>query len=193
MEKTLIVSSSEKAMESIARFLHGCGYTDITHAVSGSEARRLTGTVEYALIIVNTPLTDEFGHELAVTLAEHTGSGILLLCRADIADDVADKVSDYGVCVISRPVSRELLHQSVRIVEATRSRMLSLKRENTRLMLRIEEMRIIGRAKLALVQNLGLSEPEAHRRIEKQAMDTRCTRREVAQDILAQFGQDSHA
>ena len=54
-------------------------------------------------------------------------------------------------------------------------------------MVRIDEMRIISRAKLALVQYMGLSEPEAHRYIEKQAMDTRSTRREVAEQILAEY------
>ena len=64
MEKAMIVSGSEKAAETIAQFLHTYGCTDITAARSGSEARRLTNTIEYALIIVNTPLSDEFGHEL---------------------------------------------------------------------------------------------------------------------------------
>lgn len=187
MDKALIVSGSEQAMETIAQFLHSYGYTDLTSTASGSEARRLTNQIEYALIIVNTPLSDEFGHELSTALAEGTSAGILLLCRADIADDVSDKVGDFGVCVVSRPMNKSLLHQSIRLVEATRSRMMSLKRENSKLMVKIDEMRLIGRAKLALVQYLGLSEPEAHRYIEKQAMDTRSTRREVAQRILQQY------
>lgn len=187
MDKALIVSGSEKAMETIAQFLHSYGYADITYAASGSESRRLVHVIEYALIIVNAPLTDEFGHELSMMLAENTSAGIILLCRADIADDVADKVGDFGVCVVSRPINRSLLHQSIRLVEATRSRMLSLRRENSKLMVRIDEMRLISRAKLALVQNLHLSEPEAHRYIEKQAMDTRSTRKEVAQQILSMY------
>jgi response regulator NasT len=187
MDKALIVSGSEQAMETIAQFLHSYGYTDLTSTASGSEARRLSNQIEYALVIINTPLTDEFGHELSIMLAENSSSGIILLCKADIADDVSDKVGDYGVCVVSRPMNKSILHQSIRLVEATRSRMMSLKRENSKLMVRIDEMRIISRAKLALVQFMGLSEPEAHRYIEKQAMDTRSTRREVAESILAEY------
>lgn len=187
MDKALIVSGSEQAMETIAQFLHSYGCTDITSAASGSEARRLANTVDYALIVINAPLKDEFGHELSIMLAEGTSSGILLLCKADIADDVADKVGDFGVCVVSRPMNKSHLHQAIRLVEATRSRMMSLKRENSKLMVKIDELRLIGRAKLVLVQYLGLSEPEAHRYIEKQAMDTRSTRREVAQRILSQY------
>lgn len=187
MDRVLIVSGSDKAADTIAQFLSAYGYTGLTSAVSGNEARRLVQTIEYGLIVVNAPLKDEFGHELAVMLAENTSSGILLLCRADIADDVADKVGDYGICVISRPINKALLHQSIRLIEATRSRMLSLQRENSKLMVKIDEMRLINRAKCALMEHLHYTEPEAHRYIEKQAMDTRATRKEVAEQILADF------
>ena len=187
MDRVLIVSGSEKSSQTIVQFLNTYGYSAMTCAVSGNEARRLVQTVDYALIVINAPLKDEFGHELAIMLAEKTSAGILLLCKAEIADDVADSTADYGVCVVARPINRALLHQSIRLLEATRSRVLSLKRENTRLMVRIDEMRLIGRAKCALMERLHLSEPEAHRYIEKQAMDTRATRKEVAQRILAEL------
>ena len=179
MDRALIISGSEKGMEIIAQFLHSYGYTNLTSTASGSEARRMVQNTEYALIIINTPLKDEFGHELSVTMSENTNSGIILLCKADISDDVADKVGDYGVCVVSRPMNRNLFHQSIRLVEATRSRMLGLKRENSKLMVKIDEMR--------LMQYLKFTEPEAHRYIEKQAMDTRSTRKEVALRILSTY------
>ena len=187
MDRALIISGSDKGMEIIAQFLHSYGYTNLTSTASGSEARRMVQNTEYALIIINTPLKDEFGHELSVTMSENTNSGIILLCKADIAEDVADKVGDYGVCVVSRPMNRNLFHQSIRLVEATRSRMLGLKRENSKLMVKIDEMRLINRAKCALMQYLKFTEPEAHRYIEKQAMDTRSTRKEVALRILSTY------
>lgn len=187
MDRVLIISGSEKGMELLAQFLYSYGYTQITSTASGSEARRMVMSTEYALVVINTPLSDEFGHELSVKIAESCNSGIILLCKADISDEVADKVADYGVCVVSRPVNRTLLHQSIRLVSATRSRMLGLKRENSQLMVKIDEMRLINRAKCALMQYLKFTEPEAHRYIEKQAMDTRSTRKEVALRILSTY------
>ncbi len=187
MERALIVSGSEKGLETIAQFLHSYGYTKIISTPSGSEARRLVSTNEYALIVINTPLTDEFGHELSTMVAENSSAGIILICKADIADDVADKVEDYGVCVVAKPLNRSILHQSIRLVAATRSRMLGLQRENSKLMVKIDEMRLINRAKCTLMQYLKFTEPEAHRYIEKQAMDTRATRKEVALKILSMY------
>ena len=46
---------------------------------------------------------------------------------------------------------------------------------------------MVDRAKCALIQYLHMSEPDAHRYIEKQAMDLRITRQEVAEEILKTY------
>ena len=56
--------------------------------------------------------------------------------------------------------------------------------ENRRLREKIEELRIVERAKCVLIEHLSFSEEQAHRYIEKQAMDRRMTRRSVAEGIL---------
>ena len=63
----------------------------------------------------------------------------------------------------------------------------SLKAENRTLQERIEELRLIDRAKCVLIQRLGLSESQAHRYIEKQAMDRRLTRAEVSRSLLQTY------
>ena len=56
-----------------------------------------------------------------------------------------------------------------------------------RLQDKIEEIRLVSRAKCVLIEVLGMTEPQAHRYLEKQAMDLRCTRREVAQGVLSTY------
>ena len=112
MERALIVSGSEKGIDAVAQLLKNAGYSQITAINSGSEARRLIDTTEYEIIIINTPVSDEFGHELAVMMSESSTAGIILICRAEIADDVSDKVGEFGVCVVSKPLNRSVFHQS---------------------------------------------------------------------------------
>ncbi|MEF2823148.1 MAG: ANTAR domain-containing protein [Oscillospiraceae bacterium] len=50
----------------------------------------------------------------------------------------------------------------------------------------MEELQLISRAKAVLIEYLKLTEPQAHRYIEKQAMDRCVTRRSVAEEILAE-------
>ena len=62
-----------------------------------------------------------------------------------------------------------------------------LKAENDRLLQKIEDIRLVDRAKCLLVQHLAMSEADAHRYIEKQAMDSRVPRVRVAEDILKTY------
>ena len=120
--------------------------------------------------------------------AESTGAGILLICSSDIAEDMADKLGAYGVCVLPRPLDRAMLHQSLRLVEAASARIAMLQRENSKLQGKLEEMRLVSRAKCVLMEQRGMTEPEAHHWLEKEAMDTRSTRREAARRVLERYG-----
>lgn len=188
MNRAMIVSSDRDNASVIEQTIRSEGFVRISVVTSGGEARRLIKSEsETDLIIINAPLTDEFGQELAETAAEDTSAGIILLCLGDIAEDVADKVSAAGISVVPKPIDRQLLTRTVRLVSANRSRMLGLTKENPELMTRIDEMRLINRAKSTLMKYLKFTEPQAHRYIEKQAMNTRQTRREVAMRILATY------
>lgn len=187
MERALIVSASKNITDTVGRLLRNSGFTEISAVASGNEARRAVDAKDFSLVVINTPLPDEFGHELSVMVTEVSAAGVMLLCRSDIADDISEKVSDLGVFVLRKPVSAVMFTQSLGLVRAARARMLGLRRENTMLRGKIDELRLLSRAKCALIRNLGLTEPEAHRYIEKQAMDRRRTKRETAENILARY------
>lgn len=50
-----------------------------------------------------------------------------------------------------------------------------------------DEQYLIARAKRALMLYLNMSEPTAHRYIEKRAMDMRVTKKEIARNILKTY------
>ena len=52
----------------------------------------------------------------------------------------------------------------------------------------MEDVRTVNHAKWLLMENDHMSEQDAHRYIEKQSMDMRLTRREVAESIIRSFG-----
>lgn len=184
MESALVVSSGEKGRDMVSELLARCAFQSITAASSGSEARRLLLETDFDLVVINSPLSDEFGGELAQQAAMDTTSGVIMLVRTELAEEVAAKVEDYGVFVVPKPVSRQFFYQSLKLVRASRARMLGLRAENVKLQQKIEEIRLVDRAKCALIQYLKMDEAQAHRYIEKQAMDLRITRRRVAQAII---------
>ena len=187
VESVLIVSGSEKALGFIKSQLDTAVYNPISYAKSGNEARRLLISGEYSLVIINTPLPDEFGHELAYKAAEITSRGIILFVSAEHYEEVCSRVEDEGIVTLAKPVSTQLFYQSLKLMTAFNRRVAVLKNENVKLHSKMNEIRIINRAKCCLIEYLQMTEPQAHRYIEKQAMDMRQTRLEIAENILKTY------
>lgn len=185
LERVLIVTATAKSGTMLAQFLRSVEQTDaIETALSGGEARRLLLEYEYDLVLINVPLPDEFGHELASVVAHDTTSGVMLVVREEQADEVSARMESDGVLVVAKPLNKAMFYQALRLLLAARRRLFGLQSENRKLQRKIEDIRIIDRAKCLLIELRGMTEPEAHAYIEKQAMARRMTRRDIAQDIL---------
>ncbi|MGN0172534.1 MAG: ANTAR domain-containing response regulator [Acutalibacteraceae bacterium] len=187
MSGVLLVSSLGKPREFLQALLNESGMDAVKTADSCAAARRALQSEEPELAVINAPVGDESGLELAREIAHSTTASVILLLKADSDPMLFEKAEQNGVLVLEKPLSRQLFLQTVRIGVATRQRLLWLKNENHSLQNKIEEIRLIDRAKCTLIQYLGLSEPQAHRYIEKQAMDRRTGRLEVAKGILKTY------
>ncbi len=189
MKRVLLVSGSQQYTEALSQLLKKSGHDRITTAENGNAARRMISEGIFELIVISTPLANEFGHELAAKAAESSDAGIILITNPDVSEDISDKLGCHGICVMAKPVDRDVFLKAVRDVYENRSRVIGLDSEDIKLLTKIEEIRLINRAKICLMQYLKFSEPQAHRYIEKQAMDTRQTKKDVAKNILSTYEQ----
>jgi len=185
MNRAIIISSDKDSASLLRQLVLNEGYGMSSLTSSGSEARRMIKSeTQPELVIINTPLSDEFGQEIAELTAETTSAGVILICSNDIYYDIAEKFSEYGIITLSKPINPQIVSNAIRIISSTRSRMMGLEKENAGIIYRIDEMRLINRAKAVLMKYLRFTEPQAHKYIEKQAMNTRRTRKETAMRIL---------
>lgn len=78
--------------------------------------------------------------------------------------------------------------QSVlKLANASVSKVMRLRAENDKLQKKMDELRLISRAKCVLSAYLNMSEEQAHKYLEKQAMDLRMSKVEVAMNILKTY------
>ena len=96
----LLVSSSAKFNSSLLGLLPENRYYPITVATDEGSARRNLLENQFDIAIINTPVTDEFGTRLALDICNSTGTGVLLLVKAEHFPDINGRVSPYGVLVI---------------------------------------------------------------------------------------------
>lgn len=184
MNSVLLASSNDKGTDMLVQLIKAENSTQVSIVENGGEARRILLSNDYDLVIINSPLSDEFGHDLSTLVTEKSNAGVILIVKSEIADGVAAKVENYGVLVVAKPISRPIFYQAIKLIYASRKRILGLQSENVKLHNKIEEIRMVDRAKCALIQYLNYTEQQAHRHIEKQAMDMRMTRKEVAESII---------
>jgi AmiR/NasT family two-component response regulator len=184
--RVLIVSSSVKIYEYVADLLPSGEFDLLKPVYSAGEAKRTLMSTSADIVIINAPLPDDFGTELAIELCDST-MGILLFVKSEVYDQVAYKVEDSGVLTLGKPCSRQSFYSAVKLLSALCARLTRMDQENRSLQEKMADIRIINRAKWLLIGNLKMTEDEAHHYIEKQAMDTRFTRREVAESIIRTY------
>lgn len=185
--KVLIVSSSDKFVRPMLDMLPEKMFEPIETASDVAQARRKLLEREFDIVIINSPLRDEFGTKLALDICQKSSAGVLLFVKAEHYSDITSKVMQYGVLTISKPTSPSMIMQSVQMLCSTRERLRIMEKKNASVEEKIEEIRIVNRAKCLLIEQLKMTEPEAHRYIEKQAMDRCVTRQKIAENIILTY------
>lgn len=183
----LVVSSAGKVNAALSSLLTGPRYHPV-RVVSGiSEAKRAWSGRSFDHVIINSPLPDDAGVRFAIDTASSRGAVVLLLIRGELYEDIFDKVAEHGVFTLQKPVSMPLLSAALEWMESARERLRKLEQKTLTVEEKMEEIRIVNRAKWLLISELKMDEPQAHHYIEKQAMD-RCTpKRDIAEEIIKTY------
>ena len=187
MTKYLLISSSEKARNFLNEFVLTQEEAHVDTTTSASQARRQLLDWEYDVVLINVPLTDENGIDLSIDIAGKNMSSIILFVNSEFSEQVQERVESYGIFVVEKPILKPVLLSALHFIRASRRKADKLIEKQGLLKQQLEDFKIIDRAKCCLIEYLGMTEPQAHRHIEKQAMDMRRNRRSVAEDILKTY------
>ncbi len=182
----LIAGKTEEICDSIAQLLLELDCDNISTFTSGAIIRGVDIS-KFDSVIISTPLSDEFGLDLVADISKDAKNGIVVLAKREIADEVQKKIRFTGAFVLPRPFNKALLIQTIKLTEIAHIGMAKLEEENRQLTQQLSDMKIVNRAKSMLMQYLNLTADQAHRHIQKQAMDLRKTQRAVAEDILKTY------
>ena len=184
--RVLIAGANDRTFDSLRELLPPDSYEAPLRAGSAGEVKRMLLETDVDLVILNAPLRDEFGTQLALNLSRDNLC-VLMLVPAESFDAVCYKVADEGILTLSQPVSRSGLLGAIKLLTAMRGKLRKLDRQNQALQEKMQDIRTVNRAKWLLIEIKRMTENEAHYYIEKQAMDMRLSRREVAENIIRTY------
>ena len=97
----------------------------------------------------------------------------MLFAAAALYDQVHARVAEHGVFVLPRPIPRDAIFRGLNWMTAARERLRGYEKKVRPIEEKMEEIRLVNRAKWLLISELKMSEPDAHHYITRQAMD-RC-------------------
>lgn len=179
----LIVSSSEQFNTVVRKFIPGDRFKTVEIRKSASAARRELLARTYDIVIINAPLSDGMGTDFVMDIHERKNMGIIFAVPAEIFKNVSEHLVDYGIITVSKPLKDNSMELSLRLLISVQDSLRQARRKVAKLEDKMEELRLVSRAKLLLVQK-GMSEEDAHEFIIRQAMDRGLTKRAVAEEIL---------
>ena len=180
----LIISGSEQYTSLVKNSLPEGRFLAIDQKKNASSGQRSVLEREYDFVVINTPLPDENGIELALDLASKNSFGVLVLTPVEIYEDVKEYLINEGVFVERKPTDKVHLKQMLRLLFGVQKKVRRAKAEAGEIRRKLEENKIVTRAKFILIEDKKMTEDEAHRYIGKIAMDHGVSRRRVAEDII---------
>ncbi len=180
----LIVSSPSSFTQVVPSLFPETSFYPVKIVESALQARRTQLFRTYDLVIINAPLKDESGIALALDAGEKKESSVLFLSPPSSFSEVEAKVKGCGIYTLKKPLSLEQISNAVRWLTVSAERIKTMEAERIKVEEKMEEIKIVTRAKLILIHDLKMSEEEAQKFIIKEAMDKSITKKEEAGIII---------
>ncbi|MBQ4555052.1 MAG: ANTAR domain-containing protein [Spirochaetaceae bacterium] len=183
----LIVSATDNFTSAFADLLPEARYSPVDTVTSVSVAKRVLAEKTYDFVIINAPLPDDAGTRFAIDTCTTKQSAVLLLVKNDIHAGIHDRVAEYGVFTLPKPISKVTMTHALNWLESARERLRQFEKKTISIEDKMAEIRLVNKAKWLLISELKMSEPDAHRYVEKQAMDRCVSRRFIAEEIIKTY------
>lgn len=183
----LVVSSSENSATVFKELLSKFDISSLKITPSGKTARQILIDQDFDLIIINSPIKDETGERFVVEISQNFYGQMILIVKNEHFEEISVKTEDYGVITLAKPINKAIFWSAIKVAKATNARLNLFREKNKKLTRQIDDIKYIDRAKCILISSLNMSEKDAHKYIEKQAMDSRTSKREVAEKILRTY------
>ncbi|MCC8043051.1 MAG: ANTAR domain-containing protein [Oscillospiraceae bacterium] len=184
--KTLIIAAAEDMRKQLSEMAEQADLRNLILS-DGVNAREQAAKSGFDVAILMLPLEKEFGLKLADEIRKTTGAQTMLFVPSKNYDEVCHRLRDKYFFILPKNISRNVAVSAMQTAGAYSERLSALESGNDTLRKMLSEIKLVNRAKCVLIEYLRISEKEAHRQIQKRAMDQRITLTEVAMDILKTY------
>ena len=105
----LVISAAEGFNDALTALLPEARYSPVQFATNVGAARRALAERAFDIVIINSPLPDETGIRFAIDASNSKETVVLLMIRAELQEEVFDRVAEHGVFVLSKPTAKPII------------------------------------------------------------------------------------
>ena len=188
----IIVAEDEAIIRmDLIEMLREAGYNVIGEAANGREAISLARHLKPDLAILDVKMPEIDGISAAELIVSEKLAAVLML-TAFSQRELVERARDAGaMAYLVKPFSISDLTPAIEMALGRYAQIQALEAEVGELGERLEARKLVDRAKGVLMTNLGITEPEAFKWIQKAAMDQRSSMSAVSEGVLAHYKQGS--
>ncbi len=186
MERTRVIIADDESVirADLREMLTNLGYLVVGEVGDGQSAVNLARELKPDVVIMDIKMPDLDGIEAARILTQEKIAPVLLL-TAYSQRDLVDRAKEAGVVgYLVKPFREQEIVPAVDIAFARFQEFRELEKEVGNLRETLETRKLVDRAKGILMDQQGLSEAEAFRKIQKMSMNTRKPMKEIAEAII---------
>ncbi|HSX66938.1 ANTAR domain-containing response regulator [Nocardioides sp.] len=182
--RVLIAEDEALIRMDLAEMLAEEGYDVVGQAADGEQAIALAEELRPDLVVLDVKMPKLDGIAAAQRIAGERIAPVVIL-TAFAQRELVERARDAGaMAYLVKPFSRNDLVPAIEMAVSRFREVAALEAEVGDLTERLETRKAVDRAKGVLQKDLGLSEPDAFRWIQKTAMDLRLSMRQVADGVV---------
>jgi two-component system, response regulator PdtaR len=184
MRRVVIAEDEALIRMDLAEMLAEEGYDVVGQAADGQQAVELAEQLRPDLVILDVKMPVLDGIAAAERIAGQRIAPVVML-TAFSQRELVERARDAGaMAYLVKPFSQSDLVPAIEMAISRFAELAALESEVADLNDRLETRKAVERAKTVLQRDLGLSEPDAFRWIQKTAMDLRLSMRQVAEGVI---------
>ncbi len=180
----LIAVRKPELAEQIRAILASRGYLVTDICMSGMQGLRSVSSRPVDVAVVGYSLSDMSGLEFAGDLIEKCDCSVLLLTPPEQMAYVKEQSGGMDIVTLQRPATAQSLLSALELIEHYRSRLRKVSDEAQKLKIDLERRALAEKAKVLLMHRLAMTEAEAWRYLQKRAMDSGRTLKDIASQVL---------
>jgi response regulator NasT len=182
----VVLAEDEPAVAaSVVEQLRALGHRVVGEAGTGDAAVRLAAEQRPDVVIMDIRMPDCDGIEAARRIAEESAIPVVFLSGHFDEELLAGVTAAGGLAYLLKPATSDQLQAALELARTRFAEMEDLKEHIARLNRALEVRKLVARAKGVLMQRHGITEQEAHRRMQQEASRANLKLVELARAIIS--------